>query len=114
MRYMPSLFVVASRVAPVPTFATLTEAPEIADPFRSVTAPEIEPLIVCALPIAGNKRTNANIAEALDNRVFRNIFINYLLDRFSGLCVRTAIFAVGGSGAEAAENIIRRISNSIS
>src|SRR5262245_34145334 len=73
----------------------------------------MEPLIVCALPIAGNMRTNANTADALDKRAFRNIFINYLLDRFSGLCVRTARFAVGGSGAEASENTIRLVSNSI-
>jgi hypothetical protein len=66
------------------------------------------------LPIAGNKRRNANTADALVNRVFRNIFIKYLLDRFSGLCVRTAKFAVGGSGAKASANIVRRVSNSIS
>src|SRR5262245_1343434 len=73
----------------------------------------MEPLIVCALPIAENKWTNANAADALANRVFRNFFINYLLDRFSGLLVRTAKFAVGGSGAKEFANIVRRVSNSI-
>src|SRR5262245_48797000 len=72
----------------------------------------MEPLIVCALPIAENKRTNAKTPDALNNRVFANIFINYLLDRFSGLCVRTAIFAVGGPGARESATIVRRVSNS--
>src|SRR4030095_10622593 len=69
----------------------------------------MEPLIVCALPIAVNKRTTANTADALNTRVFANIFINYLLDRFSGLCVRTAKFSVGGSGAKESATIVRRI-----
>src|SRR5262245_33685753 len=74
----------------------------------------MEPLIVCALPIAVNKRTTANIADALNTRVFANVFINYLLDRFLGLCVRTAIFAVGGSGAKESATIVRRVFDSIS
>src|SRR5215510_1122839 len=74
----------------------------------------MEPLIVCALPIAGNKRATANTADALNNRVFASIFINYLLDRFLGLSVRTAIFAVGGSGAKESANTVRRVSNWIS